>query len=491
MVNKQWIRVYRQPWKALYVTSQVGFLLLIRAPFLCCISLVPALRPNPKWNWKQAVTLPLARDIVHTVVHSGIAQSRKDADRSDMPSPQAYSKDCLGVFVDPVIAGDIQGEVKELMIQNDVQPAGVAMYWYGGGGGGVYSEQVGDGVGTSVAPAGKDEKIVVHFHGGAYMMGSAKPGGAHEPLVKLILAHAQARPSQPISRILNVEYRLVRTSPLAEPANPFPAALLDALTAIYYLIFDVGFHPRNIILSGDSAGANVALSVTRYLRDAPMPASRLKNMPLPAHLKGVTSLMPGGMLFMSPWCDVASTHTPERAGPNCAYVSNAKTDYVGEYPYSSDRPALSAMSYPARGLAGKAFTPDSLARNPFVAPGSLDCPLTVLDESTAIERPTFEGYPPAYFSFGGKEILADEIRLCAKRLTEQSSVKTLPNSHSSMVDREVQQQSPEYPWIVVDEEPEMWHDFIMGPARSKESGQALEKIAAWLAALPLAENYPI
>ncbi|KAF8320392.1 alpha/beta-hydrolase [Clavulina sp. PMI_390] len=478
--TKPWVPFYRQPWKTFYLISQLSFLFLIRVPFRCILFLLPVFRPSSKWTWLQSVFVPLIRDVVRIVTNAGVAQSRKDVHKADMPSPRKCGKACQGVFLEPLVADDIVGEVKELMVHNDVHPAGVAIYWYG------------DGVGThSITPATNDEKIVVHFHGGGYVMGSARAGSIHEGLPRSVLGQAQAHPSKPISRIINVEYRLVRTSPLTEPANPFPAALLDAVTVVYYLVFDVGFHPRNIILSGDSAGANVALSVTRYLRDAPMPASRVKNASMPAHLEGVTSLMPGGMVLMSPWCDVASTHIPERAGPNCSFVRNAKTDIVGRHPYNKERPELGISSYGMRGLAGKALTPRSLAQNPFVAPGSLDCPLTSVDPKSGSERATFEGYPPAYFTFGGKEILNDEIWLCGQRLAEQSTVKVLPSRKGESTPVAKEPESKEHPWIVMDEEPEMWHDFIPAPVASKEGRRTLERISAWLAALPPAAEYPV
>ncbi|KAF8320377.1 alpha/beta-hydrolase [Clavulina sp. PMI_390] len=484
VVIKQWVPVYRQPWKTFYLTFQFSFLFLILTPLRCVMFFLPALRPRPKWTWLQSTFVLLIHDLVPIATNAGIVQSRKDVRKVDMPSPKRCGRNCQGVFLDPLVADDIVGEVKELMIHNDVRPAGVAIYWHG------------DGVGTRpIAPAADDEKIIVHFHGGGYVLGSARAGGIHESLPRSMLAQAQAHPSKPISRIINVEYRLVRTFPLAEPANAFPAALLDAATVIYYLVFDVGFHPRNILLSGDSAGANVALSVTRYLRDASMPASRLKEASLPAHLEGVTSLMPGGLILISPWCDVAATHIPERAGPNCSFVRNARTDIVEHHLYSKAHPEIGIFSYGMRGLAGKALTLHSIARNPFVSPGSLDCPLTAVDPRSGSERATFEGYPPAYFSFGGKEILNDEIWLCGQRLAEHSAAKFLPprkdETTPEVEGSSGRGQPKEHPWIVMDEEPEMWHDFVPAPAAWKEGQRTLERMTEWLAALPPATEYPV
>lgn len=174
-------------------------------------------------------------------------------------------------------------------------------------------------------------------------MGSANTGGVHKGLPCSILARAQANTSQPISRILNVEYRLTRTTPLVPSpgANAFPAALLDGLTVMHYLVYEMGFHPRDIILSGDSAGGNVILGLTRYLRDAPLSNSRGG---APISVDGIRSLMPGGMVLLSPWCDVASTHIPERAGDNCSFVRNANTDIVGRYRTCSSSPCTNLES---------------------------------------------------------------------------------------------------------------------------------------------------
>lgn len=158
-------------------------------------------------------------------------------------------------------------------------------------------------------------------------MGSAHPGGEHEHLPNVILTQSKSSAHPPIYRMINVEYRLVRAPPLHELGNAFPSALLDGLAVIHYLIFSLNFHPRNILLSGDSAGGNIVLSLTRYLRDAPIPEGK--------EVDGVKSLLPGAMILESPWCDVGSTHIPERAGPECSFVRNANTDIVGRYRTSS------------------------------------------------------------------------------------------------------------------------------------------------------------
>ncbi|KAK0718604.1 Alpha/Beta hydrolase protein [Lasiosphaeria miniovina] len=80
----------------------------------------------------------------------------------------------------------------------------------------------------------------------------------------------------------------------------------DALTAYLCLVRDKGVPPRRIILSGDSAGANLALALLRYLRE---------------HGEGLGA--PGAVALWSPWVDVGGAlRLDMRASPNYA------TDYL-------------------------------------------------------------------------------------------------------------------------------------------------------------------
>ncbi|KAF8320369.1 hypothetical protein DL93DRAFT_1836035 [Clavulina sp. PMI_390] len=310
-----WFRVYRQPWKTIYLASQLSYHHLVRKPFSAILFLIPALRPNPKWTWQQSRFVTLLGEFFHIATQAGLIHSRKDIRKEDMASAEKCGKDCQGKFVDPVLEDDIVGEIREIMVKNEVHPAGVPAYWRG------------HGIGNSpISPAGEDERLVIHFHGGGYVTGSALQG----EVPSTILALSQAHPSKPISRVLDVDYRLCRTTPLAEPANAFPAALLDAVSVMYYAVFDLGFHPRNIVFSGNSAGAHVILGATRYLRDAPLPASRLNAKGVPHHLEGVTSLMPGGMILIAPLCNVVSMYFEQRS-PESSFVRNATTDIIGRH----------------------------------------------------------------------------------------------------------------------------------------------------------------
>lgn len=67
------------------------------------------------------------------------------------------------------------------------------------------------------------------------------------------------------------------------PEYVYPAALEDAVEG-YKFLLDKGYEPKNIIVVGDSAGGNLAISMIMHLRD--------NNYALPI-----------GLILMSPWTD--------------------------------------------------------------------------------------------------------------------------------------------------------------------------------------------
>lgn len=154
---------YRQPYKTAYLTFQFSLLFFIIVPILCFRYMIPSQRPNPKWTWLQSVIVIIIRDAVRIGTNAGLLQVKKDVTKTDMPSDKSVKRSCgsacQGVFLEPMSENDIVGEVKELMIKNEVHPAGVAVYWHGGN----IAEE-------PIQRAAVDEKVVVHFHGGGYIV---------------------------------------------------------------------------------------------------------------------------------------------------------------------------------------------------------------------------------------------------------------------------------------------------------------------------------
>ena len=98
--------------------------------------------------------------------------------------------------------------------------------------------------------------VVLYFHGGVYVIGSA---AASVALVSELARRADARG-------ITVDYRLA-------PEHPFPAAVEDARAA-YEGLLEQGVDPAHIALAGESAGGGLAVAALLGLRDAGLPLPR-------------------------------------------------------------------------------------------------------------------------------------------------------------------------------------------------------------------------
>ncbi len=113
----------------------------------------------------------------------------------------------------------------------------------------------------------KVDRIVLYFHGGAYVMGSRN---THRGLAGRIARAAKAR-------VLLPEFRLA-------PEHPFPAAVDDATTCWRWLLTE-GYAPHRMAIAGDSSGGGLTLATLLALKAA--------GEPLPACAVG-----------LSPWTDL-------------------------------------------------------------------------------------------------------------------------------------------------------------------------------------------
>jgi len=189
-----------------------------------------------------------------------------------------------------------------------------------------------------------------------------------------------------ISRAFAVEYRLCSASPFQQ-ANPFPANLLDAVAGYQYLVKDIGFEPKNIIVAGVSSGGHLALDLVLYLKQSNFPS-------LP---------QPGGLLLMSPTVDWARTHD---SSPSCSMVRNRSADIVD--------PILST-GYTSRALLG-ALPETELATNPYLSPASLS-----LSNSNGL----FAGFPPTCITAGDAEQTLDPMKTLRDRLVADNDGKVV------------------------------------------------------------------
>ncbi|KAK6085242.1 alpha/beta hydrolase fold-3 domain-containing protein [Seiridium cupressi] len=103
----------------------------------------------------------------------------------------------------------------------------------------------------TTAAGSSDKKIVLHFPGGAYVLPLAT-NQIGQGISELMTQYMDAA-------TFFVQYRITRA-----PETRFPAAIQDGVTAYSYLL-GLGIDPKRIIISGDSAGENLAIALLRYL----------------------------------------------------------------------------------------------------------------------------------------------------------------------------------------------------------------------------------
>jgi len=114
---------------------------------------------------------------------------------------------------------------------------------------------------------GGPHPLLVFFHGGGFVLGDLD---SHDSVCRLLCVHSGVD-------VLSVAYRLA-------PEHPFPAAPDDARAAFAWAVAnaaELGSDPTRIAVGGDSAGGNLAASVSIWARDNGGPKLRLQLLAYP------------------------------------------------------------------------------------------------------------------------------------------------------------------------------------------------------------------
>ncbi|KAF2802430.1 alpha/beta-hydrolase [Mytilinidion resinicola] len=222
----------KQPFKGIYVLFAMGAT-LAQMPIWILKYIFQRGRQHPTWTFKQAFGGRLLNAVLH---HSTVIQMDgaltlnpgKEKDRFITIAPAQAS-----YYAGPLASNDA------------VKPATIGATWYP-----TPPSQTAD-FSTAI--------IVLHMHGGAFVIGDGRTE-ASGFAANLLLQHTGA------THILKPQYRL-STLPASATSNPFPAALQDVVTAYLHLVHALRVPAANIIVSGDSAGGNLAIALTRYLAE--------------------------------------------------------------------------------------------------------------------------------------------------------------------------------------------------------------------------------
>lgn len=191
--------------------------------------------------------------------------------------------------------------------------------------------------------------VILHCHGGGYSTGSSL-------YARTLTSKLAASTSMDV---LCFDYRL-------SPEHPYPAATEDAMKVWNYLML-LGYGARDIILTGDSAGGNLALALTLKLKEE-------------------GRLLPRGIVLMSPWTDLTSSGE--------SFTEKAEVDPVLNSDY------INRMI--------QAYADGQDLKNPMISPLFGD----------------FRGFPPVYIQVGENEILlSDSLRLHRAFVKANVSVK--------------------------------------------------------------------
>lgn len=194
---------------------------------------------------------------------------------------------------------------------------------------------------VSVTRAHMKKYVILYCHGGGYSTGS-----------RLYARTLTTKLAETTSMdVLAFDYRLA-------PEHPYPAACEDAMKAWDYLML-LGYGARDVIVAGDSAGGNLALSLVLKLKEE-------------------QRLLPRGLVLLSPWTDLTAsgkTHT-----------TRALVDPVLDADY------LRKMT--ENYAAGRELT------DPLISP--------LFGE--------FEGFPPTYIQVGDNEMLLSDSTMLHKKL---------------------------------------------------------------------------
>ncbi|KAI0970095.1 Alpha/Beta hydrolase protein [Xylaria arbuscula] len=259
----------KQPFKALY-TTYYAITTLVTLPWLLLRYSPKSARPFPAWNLRYSLINAIARDLF-----AYYAQIRSNGMSSLLSD---YAKAGQRHALAELAETDLYSGV---LAPGEATPACVGGLWY-----------------PAPLLAGSSDvrtaKVVLHFPSGGFVRAYGQESWG-KSVSSAVLDFSTA------DYIFFAQYRLS-----VDNATRFPAALQDVLTFYIYLL-GLGVDAKNIIVSGDSAGGNLAIGLLRYLE-----SSASSSLPLPR-----------GIMLWSPW-----VHVTQQAGHDFESSKTSTNDCI-------------------------------------------------------------------------------------------------------------------------------------------------------------------
>ncbi|KAJ5874119.1 Alpha/beta hydrolase fold-3 [Penicillium soppii] len=246
---------------------------IISAPFVPLLYIRREFRQDRDWSYRQALTGALMKACLSVYVALRLKP------KSSLSLKPCWEGD-LFVTIEPAPTDLYTG----ITVHDKIHPETIAGTWFPS----LYQYNT---------TTNQDKHVILHFHGGSYIIGDGRTSSSKH-LANSLLENT------PTSHIFSLQYRLARNR-----ATRFPAQLQDAIAAYSYLIHTLHFPTNRIVISGDSAGGHLALSLLRYIAD----------------YDDETVLPPPTCCWLfSPWCDVPGA-LKQRLWDN---IPNTQTDYI-------------------------------------------------------------------------------------------------------------------------------------------------------------------
>jgi len=322
----QWPLLSYQPLKLLYVLIRITST-LAQVPLWLTIWLIPRLRPNPKWSLLQCLSNWLVSANLDTLSRI----------RSVTPFPLAPGKEKSRWEIVHPSRKDIYVDVLDSV--PTIRPEVTGGVWHP----------------ALPAKGAAPVNTILHFHGGAFTVGSPRDtdmGFAGRTMAKYVAP-----------QVFMGGYRLS-----SSPGNQFPAALQDAVTHFQHLL-DMGIPASHIVLSGDSAGANLAFALLKYIHEH----------------KDLFPSVPAAILLWSPWVDLTNANTPHVL----TQMTNFHSDYI-----PTTFPQWGSINYIGHRTPGDPYI--SPTYNTFVAEGT-----------------------PLFVQAGSSELLYDECKDFVEKMRDE------------------------------------------------------------------------